>query len=317
MANTAFKNIHHFQKYSQETRGTNEKEWILSPKQELCLYKQTQIKDDNTSTNAHYSECIYQDIASLIHINCAKTELAQVKKKKGIISYYFLKQNEELIDFNALIQNIREDFVPKSLKCKKTKEHYSIELILEAVKAVVYEREEYKKIRKKIIELIIVDALCDHYDRNPSNIALIRNYDKTINKQFSFSPIYDNGTSLCMSLPVGVAKMYLEMENGIEVLDNNIISKIGFSDTRGTSYKNLLEYIFKHYAKDAYDIVKNIEYNITEDNLTNIVFSTKYKNLDKYHKKLLLIKVLYNKNKILNLYKKYEFKEEKEKIKHL
>ena len=120
-----------------------------------------------------------------------------------------------------------------------------------------------------------------------------------------------------MSLPVGVAKMYLEMENGIEVLDNNIISKIGFSDTRGTSYKNLLEYIFKHYAKDAYDIVKNIEYNITEDNLTNIVFSTKYKNLDKYHKKLLLIKVLYNKNKILNLYKKYEFKEEKEKIKHL
>ena len=162
-----------------------------------------------------------------------------------------------------------------------------------------------------------MDALCDHYDRNPSNIALIRNYDKTINKQFSFSPIYDNGTSLCMSLPVEVAKMYLEMENGIEVLDNNIISKIGFSDTRGTSYKNLLEYIFKHYAKDAYDIVKNIEYNITEDNLTNIVFSTKYKNLDKYHKKLLLIKVLYNKNKILNLYKKYEFKEEKEKIKHL
>ena len=70
-------------------------------------------------------------------------------------------------------------------------------------------------------------------------------------------------------------------------------------------------------SAQAYDIVKNIEYNITEDNLTNIVFSAKYKNLDKYHKKLLLIKVLYNKNKILNLYKKYEFKEEKEKIKYL
>ncbi len=314
MANEEFKNIHHFQKYYQETRGTNEKEWVLSPSNQLFLYKQTQIKEDNASTNAHYSECIYHDIASLIHINCAKAELAQIKKKKGIISYYFLKQNEELIDFNALIQNIRQDFIPKSLKCKKTGEHYSIELILEAVKAVVYEREEYKKIRKKIVELIIMDALCDHYDRNPSNMALIRNYNKTINKQFSFSPIYDNGTSLYMSLPVEVAQMYLEMENGIEILDNNIISKIGFPDTRGASYKDLLEYIFKHYSNDTNDIVNNIEYYITEDNLTNIVFSSKYKNLDKYHKKLLLIKVLYNKNKILNLNKKYRYKE---KIKHL
>lgn len=311
MANTEFKNIHHFQKYYQETRGTNEKEWVLSPDNQLYLYKETQIKSDNTSTNAHYSECLYQDIASLICVNCAKTELAKIKKKKGIISYYFLKENEELIDFNALIQNIRQDFIPKSLKCKKTGEHYSIELILEAIKAVVYEREEYKKIRKKVIELIIMDALCDHYDRNPSNIALIRNYNMPLNKQFSFSPIYDNGTSLCMSLPTEVAKNYLEMENGIEILDNNIISKIGFPDTRGTSYKKLLEYIFKHYSNDANDIIKNIEYNITEDNLVNAIFSTKYKNLDKYHKKLVLIKVIYNKYKILNLYKKYEYCEKK------
>ena len=316
MANEEFKNIHHFQKYYQETRGTNEKEWVLSPSNQLFLYKQTQIKEDNTSTNAHYSECIYQDIASLIHINCAKTELAQVKKKKGIISYYFLKENEELIDFNALIQNIREDFVPKSLKCKKTGEYYSLELILEAVKAVVYEREEYKKIRKKIVELIIMDALCDHYDRNPSNIALIRNYDMPLNKQFTLAPIYDNGTSLCMSLPVEITKMYLEMENGIEVLNSNIISKIGLFDHRGASYDRLLEYIFKHYFNDTINIIYNIEHYINEANLTSIFFASNYKQLDKYHKKLAFIKVMYNKNKILNLYKKYEYTE-KEKIKQL
>lgn len=316
MANTEFKNIHHFQKYYQETRGTNEKEWVLSPNNQLCLYKQTQIKDDNTSTNAHYSECIYQDIATLIRVNCAKTELAQIKKKKGIISYYFLKENEELIDFNALIQNIRQDFIPKSLKCKQTKEYYSIELILEAVKAVVYDREEYKKIRKKIIELIIMDALCDHYDRNPSNIALIRNYDMPLNKQFTLAPIYDNGTSLCMSLPIEVAKMYLKMDNGIEVLDSNIISKIGFFDHRGTSYDKLLEYIFKHYFNDTVDVVYNINRYIDEISLTSIFFSSDYKQLDKYHKKLAFIKVMYNKYKILGLYKKYEFNEN-EKIKQL
>ena len=314
MSHTEFKNIHHFKKYYQETRGTNEKEWILSPKDELCLYKKTQIKDDNTSTNAHYSECLYHDLATLLGVNCAKTELAQIKKKKGIISYYFLKENEELIDFNALIQNIRQDFVPKNLKCKKTEEYYTIELILEAVKAVVYEREEYKKIRKKIIELIIMDALCDQYDRNPSNIALIRNYSNPLNKQFSLAPIYDNGTSLCMSLPIEIAKMYLEMENGIEILDNNIVSKIGLFNHRGTSYTKLLEYIFTYYFNDAIDIVYNIGYYVNESNLTSIFFSPNYKNLDKYHKKLAFIKVNYNKNKILNIYKKFEHNE-KEKIK--
>ena len=29
-----------------------------------------------------------------------------------------IEDNEELIDFTALIQNIRQDFQPKSLKCK-------------------------------------------------------------------------------------------------------------------------------------------------------------------------------------------------------
>lgn len=316
MANTEFKNIHHFKKYYQETRGTNEKEWVLSPKNELCLYKQTQIKDDNTSTNAHYAERLYSEVANLLWVKCAKTELVKINKQKGIISYYFLKDNEELIDFTALIQNIRQDFIPKSLKCKKTGEHYSIELILESVKAVVFEREEYKKIRKNIIELIILDSLCDHYDRNPSNIALIRNYNNHLNKQFSLSPIYDNGTCLYMSLPIEIAKNYLEMKNGIETLDNNIISKIGFSNTRGTSYQQLLEFIFKNYFNDTLDIVNHIEYFINYDNLTRIIFSNDYKNLDKYHKKLALIKLLYNKEKILTIYEKYK-QNDKKKIKSL
>lgn len=316
MANTEFKNIHHFQKYYQETRGTNEKEWVLSPNEELCLYKQTQIKNDNTSTNAHYAECLYSEIASLLWLNCAKTELAKINKQQGIISYYFLKDNEELIDFTALIQNIRQDFIPKGLKCRKTGEHYSIELILEAVKAVVYEREEYKKIRKNIIELIIMDALCDHYDRNPSNIALIRNYSKPLSKQFSLSPIYDNGTSFAMSLPIDIAKKYLEMENGIDILDDRIISKIGFANTRGTSYYELLEFIFKNYFNDTLDIINRIEYYINYDNLTRIIFSNNYKHLDRYHKTLALTKLLYNKEKIITVYEKNK-KNDQKKIKHL
>ena len=304
MSKHSFKNVRHFKKYDHETRGTNEKEWLISPNDELCLYKITQIKDDNTSTNAHYAESIYYELATMLGIDCAKVELAKINNQKGIISYYFLAKNEELIDFNALIQNIRQDYIPKSLKCKHSKDYYSLNLILEAVKSVVYIRDEYKKIRKQILELIIMDALCDHYDRNSSNIALIRNYSETPEKQFRLSPIYDNGTSLAISLPTEISKKYLESENGIVDLDNAIISKIGIGN-RFATYRELLHFVFEKYSDDCKDIVEKINFNINEDSLFELIFSEKYKGLDKYHKKLMLLKLLYNKEKIINIYKKY------------
>lgn len=306
MSKKEFKNISHFEKYSDEIRGTNEKEWLLTPNKLLCLYKITQIRDDNTSTNAHYSESIYSEICKLLKVDCCEIDLVQSNKRKGIISYYFLNKNEELIDFNALIQNIRQDFVPKSLKCKKTHEYYSINLILEAIKAVVYDRDQYRKIIKNLFELILIDALCDHYDRNSSNLSLIRNYDVPRYPCFRLAPVYDNGTSLWVCLPLHVAQEYLEKENGIEELDNRVISKIGTGTQRGSSYSELLRYIFENYIDDFEEIISLMTTDLNEETITNILFQKKYKNLDPVYKKLIIVKLLYNKHKILTLYKTYK-----------
>ena len=306
MSKEEFKNIDHFKKISDEFRGTNEKEWLLTPNQSLCLYKITQIKEDNTSTNAHYSEAIYSEICQLLNVNCCKVDLVKSRKGIGILSYYFLNENEELIDFNALLQNIRQDYIPKSLKCKKTKEYYSIELILEAIKSVISNRNEYKKVIRQLFELIIIDALCDHYDRNSSNLALICNYQNHHHPQFRLANAYDNGTSLWVSLPIEVAKKYLEEPNGIDILDSNIISKIGTGIQRGASYSELLSYLFQNYYEDFEKIIKILDLELTEESLLNILFQKKYKNLDSIHKKLILIKLLYNKEKITSLYKTYD-----------
>jgi len=311
MSKKDFKNITHFQKYSEENRGTNEKEWLVTPDNLLCLYKITQIRDDKTSTNAHYSEAIYSEICKLLRYECSQIELVSSNKRKGIISYYFLKNNEELVDFNCLIQNIRQDFVPKSLKCKKTNEYYSIELILEAIKSVVPDSEQYRQIIKKLFELITIDALCDHYDRNSSNIALIRNYDIPRYPHFRLAPAYDNGTSLWVCLPLDVAKGYLETENGIEELDNRVVSKIGTGISRGSSYTDLLHYLFENYIDEFEDIINSIDQEINESTIIDILFQKKYKNLDPIYKKLILAKLLYNKQKILALYKMYKNKHTK------
>ncbi|MBE6152271.1 MAG: hypothetical protein E7165_03040 [Firmicutes bacterium] len=305
MSKAEFKNIDHFKKISNEFRGTNEKEWLLSPNQLLCLYKITQIKDNNTSTNAHYAESLYSEICKLLHINCCKIELVKSRKGIGIISYCFLQNNEELIDFNALIQNIRQDFVPKSLKCKKTKEYYSIQLILEAIKAVIPNRDEYKQITKQLFTLIIMDALCDHYDRNASNLALIRNHDNPHHPYFKFAGAYDNGTSLWVSLPIDIAKNYLNDPNGIEKLDSCIVSKIGISIERGTTYSELLSYLFSFHHEECKEFIETLDCILTEKVLIDIIFQKKYKGLDNVYKKLILIKLIYNKEKIISLYKHY------------
>lgn len=306
MSKKEFKNITHFQKFGKETRGTNEKEWLLTPDNLLCLYKITQIKDDKTSTNAHYSESVYGEICNLLKYECSIIELVESNNRKGIISYYFLKENEELVDFNCLIQNIRQDFIPKSLKCKKTNEYYSIELILEAIKSVIPNREQYREITKKFFELMIIDALCDHYDRNSSNIALIRNYDNPRYPHFRLAPAYDNGTSLWVCLPVDVAKEYLEKENGIDELDSRIISKIGTGVARGSSYTNLIQYLLENYIEQLEEIIENIDNEINETTIINILFQKKYKNLNPIYKKLILVKLLYNKQKIMALYKQHK-----------
>lgn len=308
-----YKNIKHYKKYEEENRGTNSKEWVMND-DTLYLHKITQIKKDGTSTNAHYSESIYSDIALILGLDCVKVTLVKKDNKEGIITELFLSDNEELIDFNALIQNIRIDYIPKDLKCKSTKEYYSIELIIEAIKSVISDRREFIKIRKKLIERIILDALCDHYDRNPSNLALIKNYGLEPNKRYRLSPIFDNGTSLYASLPVEVAKDYLNKENGLIELDNAIRSKIGIGTERGTTYDILLDYIMKNYFEDTIDLVDRINYLIDENTLNTILNQHKYRKFDKYHKDLIYNKILFNKDKIntyYNIYNKVDYQKTK------
>ena len=309
-----YKNIRHLKKYDDESRGTNSKEWVVD-NEILYLFKETQIKEDGTSTNAHYAEAIYSDIANLIELNCVNVKFAIRNQKKGIIAEYFLKDNEELIDFTALIQNIRQDFQPKSLKCKKTKEYYSIQLILESVKAIISDRNLYKEIRKNIIEEIIMDALCDHYDRNPSNIALIKNYNLNTNKRYKLSTIFDNGTCLAASLPIEITKKYLNNEFGIIELDNAIRSKIGIGEEKYTTYDLLLDFIMNNYFEDTIDIVNNINYVLDPQTINIVLNQYKYKHLDKYRKELMYKKILFNKAKINKYFNIYYNKKQKKLVK--
>lgn len=124
-----------FSKAFDELRGVNEKLW-LNVNGRLALFKKTQVRENGIHTNAHYSEKFVSELGNLLGVPCAEIDIAMRNEEIGCISYSFLEAGDELIDFNALIQNIREGFDSKRMIVKKTKEPYGVPLMIEALQSV-------------------------------------------------------------------------------------------------------------------------------------------------------------------------------------
>ena len=76
----------------------NEKLWI-DVNGRPALFKKTQIRDNGTHTNAHYGEAFVSEMCQLLNYECAEVEIAERNGEIGCISYSFLKEDDELVDF--------------------------------------------------------------------------------------------------------------------------------------------------------------------------------------------------------------------------
>lgn len=203
-----FRDISNLPVKREENRGHYRKYWIEiqdkdNPNEtKNALFKESKRRESDSTDYelTHYGEYIYYLISKKIGFPCAKIEIVQKDGKLGILSYNVLedidKQNQDktgryiLVDFATLIQGIRNDFDATNLIVPSTGEHYSIDLILDAVgkrvnltckeneqKETQNESEEkykelYKKIEKNIVSLCIVDSLLYCEDRHSLNGAV-------------------------------------------------------------------------------------------------------------------------------------------------
>ena len=291
-----------FSKIQDEKRGVNEKHWI-DINGRAALFKKTQIRENGIHTNAHFSEVLASDICKKIGANCAEVDIAKNGNDIGCVSYSFLDSGDELIDFIALIQNIRIGFDSKKMEVDNTGEKYSIPLILEALEEECNTKEEFNILRKEFLRSCIVDSLIEHYDRNPSNIAIIRNKNG-----IRFSPMFDNGTSLWVSIPLDVVRENIDREEWLQEIRERNKSKIGVEGERYSNYDKLLEYILSNYYSDVKDFLDTIKTELTADNISRILSDEKYSDLDEMYKQLIIKKLSTNREKLLEQRKKYQLK---------
>ncbi len=295
-------------KIQDENRGVNEKCWI-DVGGRPALFKKTQIREDGTHTNAHYAEVFVSDLCKKVDFNCAETDIANRNGEIGCISYNFLQPGDELIDFASLIQNIRTTFDSKKMLDPETNERYSIPLILEALEEECTNTEEFDLAKQEFLKSCIIDSLIEHYDRNPSNIAIIKNKDGV-----HLSPMFDNGTSLSISVPSYVIEENIQEETWMNETRERNHSKIGVEGERCSNYDKLLDYILSNYYKEVKDLLDKINKELTPDVIQEMLDDEKYERLDSIHKELIMKKLPLNRQNLIEQSKKYEKKYQLEEI---
>ena len=232
-----------------EPVGKNPKYWLVSMGKRY-LFKLATFKEQNGEPVYNdVSECIASDIGELIGLPMAEYYLCTNNGVPGVITLDFLDnelegpKKEEFVDGVYLISLIDEGFKNGSLLNPQTKQYYTVDLVLRSV-------EKYGLIQDAI-NMMVYDALIGNRDRNPSNYGIIYNHET---KKYRFAPLYDNGTSLALSMPqkrlskcVDEFGNIVDEEHMEEVIQKQFLGKITLE--RFFQYKEKLEWDKKQIEK--------------------------------------------------------------------
>lgn len=299
------KDISSWEVAHSEDRGVNKKMWVTDPeKGKEALYKETQIKDNSESTYADFAESIVSDLCKLLGVPCAEVDLAKRDGKNGCISYNFCSSDdfEELIEMGSVIQNTRLRFQSKSMVDPDTKESYGIEMILEGLESISVSKSNFSDLRRAFLKDLLTDSLIDHYDRNPANLAVLRNISTV-----KLSPKYDNGTSLSIAVPESAMKEMLnsgdDEKTMHEKLRDKVLSKIGYLGRKFVKYPDLETFVFNYYYDDVKDFVSTVKERLTDENIDKILSAEKYDELNDVHKQIIRGKLRTNRDAMLERFR--------------
>lgn len=248
---TAYRERMHVEPHLPEPVGKQPKYWIISNGKRYLFKLATYKSHDGSPIYNDVSECMASDIAEMLYLPCARYMLCENKGEKGVLTPDFLDnetigpKKEEFVDGVYLINQIDEGFKNTSLMNPKTKQYYTVDLILRSV-------EKYG-LMQDAINMLVYDALIGNRDRNPSNYGIILNHETG---EYRFAPLYDNGTSLGISMVDHRLSACIDESGNIineeqlnEVIHNQILGKVTLD--RFFQYKEKKAWDFKEMTRIA------------------------------------------------------------------
>jgi hypothetical protein len=156
-----------------EAPGQRPKEWLIDPKtREYALLKLPRYHSWELAAEKASAE-----IARILNISAARTELATRDGEMGIISYKFLSVEENLVHGGDLLVGIR----PGYYRARPREQTFQL-----------IRRVMPPHLLGSMIEMIVLDAVIGNTDRHHDNWALIR----LSTEPDRLAPAYDHGSCL-------------------------------------------------------------------------------------------------------------------------
>ncbi|MDD3796913.1 MAG: HipA domain-containing protein [Lachnospiraceae bacterium] len=260
-----------------EGSGRSEKIWLIEPESgQIGLFK---FKKDRTTTD-HISECIAYDLASTLGISCAKFEAGKYNGRQGVLSYNIIRSDEEyLIEGINFINAEYPEYDEEAFIDKISGDRYSIEMIDKVM-------SRYTDFSAFLI-IPVFDYLIGNTDRHQSNWAILMD-----NKKNTFSPLYDNSSSLCAYVSEEQADTYLGRDKNkwrslVDTKSKSLIRRTLHDEKRPT-HLDILKYLKKMYYTETVELVKEIVSALSENIIDGIL--NKYSEDGLSEKKKIVIK---------------------------
>lgn len=227
----------------------------------IGLYKEY----DYDAPNAAYSEKVWSIIGKNILDNVRVPNIDIVEehyKEPGIISYRLLDNDkEDLIHIKDILFNKFE-----RTELKEKRNIIYIEDVLECIKLQINDDENYNKIKRNIIQTLLLDAITNNADRHSNNWALIRN---KITSEYELAD-FDHSSSF-----VDMFEDRRHFTANGWVSSYTSVNPTNDKTKMGSCGDEMIKYISKNYREDFEDFFAKFN-----DKLPNILQEIRNENLD-------------------------------------
>ena len=245
---------------AHEGSGRSEKIWLKNPVNgQMGLFK---YKKD-LETKDHVSEKMASDLANLLDVPCAQVEIGTYQNREGSMSYLINKYNEELVEGIALINQYYPNYSAEKMYDNSLQEYYSIRMLVKPI-------EKYGLL-KELLKMLIFDYLIGNTDRHQNNWAIINKG----NGVYTFSPLYDNSSSLCCYVLEQNIKCFLgndlnRLRSLVQTKSQSIV-RIDEKNKKRPTHEEVLEYIYQHYHDEVIDFIEPIKDKVIPINIDKLL----------------------------------------------
>jgi hypothetical protein len=244
--------------------GRSEKYWIINPRtKEKGIFKFPKVKATGEITGEYWSEKLASEIAKTLNLETAKVEMGEFDGRKGSMSYFFLEEDEILIEAVNFIALEHPDYDFDRLCDIKSMKYYSLEFLEEAL-------SDFPEFNK-FLHTIIFDALIGNSDRHHSNWGIVTSVKNKTIEDHRYAPLYDSGSSLCCYIE-DLARILLHDKIRFNAqIKSKSKSALRSIDGAKLRHHQLIEIVYDKYYDETIEFVKNISSRLGDDQIAELL----------------------------------------------